>query len=774
MPQIPLYNKGLGPSVGLATDETAPKLSSQVFEAAAAAPFEGAATALGDIAKIASQFEVREQEAELAAAELDLKIKATEAASSFVYENQDSNFNTYRGNAEKFRTKWLADNVDTYEGLNKRQRGALRLAIDNAMFIDLQPGEENAFRRGQVNRAERSKTASEQLVSKLVANQGNPTMIATLQGELQDLHASAINQSLPIDWTPDSINLRVEKELLIDKSLAPETTVDDLRDERKAIIGGDGKYASYTPEERSMLAGTITESINRLQNEDVAIALSSLDDSKSAIRLARTQDDRDVALARGLQSLPALRKAGRFTDADRIEFELRGQHVASGALHSMRYSSEGDVAQLVSSYKEIAEASPTRQNEANYAAVRKLAADRRKAIDDDPAGYVAGTFIEDNGRAPTPVELVQLQQGLGVKDYKVVPFTGAQFSALQDDLKALDAPSQLDALASFFAPMDNAGLGDMAMRKAKEAGLTDVQMLAAASLDASPQIKNLARDMLNAERVFAEDPAAFNKLLSTDDKADLTAAVGTVMAEFSESVIGVVSDYGLGQQATGDRMNATTGIRNAVTKLATIYMHEDGKSADEAARIAGGIINNRYEFDKADAAGVAGDIFKPTDQMGFGVIRIPTSVLSAPEQSNYMKQIMMRYVTKPGYLLSQVATKKHRDGSDYTPAEMEKYVDEIFLGGSWVTADDDSGVYLIDRSGMPVLVKQAPGGRTGEFRLELNYQDLADMALAVSEYEIATGITGDDSPLNTMFPPAIPLLTEDMISALESMVSEVR
>jgi len=774
MPQIPLYNKGLGPRVDMAVGDTAPKLSSQVFEAAASAPFEGAATALENVAKIASQFEVREQQAELEAAELDLKIKATEAASSFVYENQDSNFNTYRGNAEKFRTKWLSDNVDTYEGLNKRQRGALRLAIDNSMFIDLQPGEENAFRRGQVNRAERSKTASEQLVSKLVANQNNPTMLATLQGELGDLHASAINQSLPIDWTPDSINLRVDKELLIDKSLASETTVDDLRNERKEIIGGDGKYARYTPEERSMLAATTTEAINRLQNEDVAIALSSLDDSKSAIRLAKTQDDRDVALARGLQSLPALRKAGRFTDADRIEFELRGQHVASGAIHSMRYASEGEVAQLVSSYKEIAEASPTRQNEANYAAVRKLVADRRTAIDDDPAGYVAGTFVEDKGRAPTSTELVQLQQGLGVKDYKISPFTGAQFSALQEDLKALDAPGQFDALASFFAPMDEAGLGDMAMRKAKEAGLTDVQMLAAASLDASPQIRNLARDLLNAERIFTEDPAAFNKLLSTDDKADLTKAVGTVMAEFSKSVIGGVSDSGLGQQATGDRINAMVSMQDAVAKLATVYMHFDGKSADDAAIIAGGIINNRYEFDKADAAGIAGDIFQPTDQMGFGTIRIPTSVLSTPEQSGYMRQIMMRYIAEPGYLLSQVATKKHRDGSEYTPAEMEKYVDEIFLGGSWVTADDDSGVYLVDRSGMPVLVRQAPGGRAGEFRLELNYQDLAEMALALSEYEIATGITGDESPLNTMFPPATPLLPEEMISALESMASEVR
>jgi hypothetical protein len=106
---------------------------------------------------------------------------------------------------------------------------------------------------------------------------------------------------------------------------------------------------------------------------------------------------------------------------------------------------------------------------------------------------------------------------------------------------------------------------------------------------------------------------------------------------------------------------------------------------------------------------------------------------------------------------------------------MEKYVDEIIISGSWITADDDSGVYLIDKQGMPVLVKQAPDGRTGEFRLELNYEDLAEMALAIEEYEVITGLTGPgESPLYTSFPPPTPMLPSQMISVLESMVSGAR
>jgi len=527
-----------------------------------------------------------------------------------------------------------------------------------------------------------------------------------------------------------------------------------------------------------MLAATTTEAINRLQNEDVAVALSSIDNSRSSIKLSQNQDERDVALSKGVQSLNALRKAGRFQDAERLELELRGLHFAAGVFRASRYMTPSEMAQVVTESRQAAQKAVNtpgaKQAEAFYQAVKTLASERKAAIDADPAGYVVGTFTETEGRAPTPTELVNLQQQIGVPSYKVSPFTGAAFSALQEDMKALDAQGQFDALAAFFAPMDEANLGDMAMRKAREAGLTDVQMLAAASINAGPQIRNLARDMLNAERIFTEDPSAFNKLLSTDDKADLTEAVGTQMADFSKSVIGGVSDYGLGQQATGDRINAMISMQDAVTKLATVYMHFDGKSADEAARIAAGIVNNRYEFGKADEAGMAGDIFQPTDQMGFGTIRIPTSVLSTPAQSGYMRQIMMRYVDTD-YLMSQVATKKHSDGSDYSKIEMDKYVDEIFLGGSWITADDDSGVYLVDRSGMPVLVRQSFDGRMGEFRLELNYEDLAEMALAIQEYEEATGLTGPgQSPLYTSFPPPTPMMPAEIISALESMLAQAR
>lgn len=766
MPQIPLYNKGLGPKVEMAVGDTAPKLSSQVFEAAAQAPFEQAASGLENLAKMATQFEIREQEAELATAETDLKVKAAEAASAFVYENQDSNFRNYRQNAQSFRENWLQNNVDAYEGLNKRQRAALRNSINNRLFIDLQPGEENAFRRGQANRAETYNEAASQLVQRMAANQDDPIMLNSLMSEANQLVDSAVNQSLPVNFDIRSIELDVEKEVLTDKSLSDDVTVDDLREEREAILGGDGKYAKYNLQERGSLAATLTESINRLENEDVAGALSQVDNSRSSIRMATNFVERSQALASGLESLTALRKAGQFQLATQIERELRALSNSFNVLQESAFMGKASARELLRSYRVAAEEAggtpDAAQAEANYLSIRTILQERDAAIAADPAGYVSNTFMQREGRLPTRSELVSLQQTIGVESYKISPFTSDEFTALQEDLKALDAPGQFEALRTFFAPLDEAGFGDMGMRKAREFGLTDVQMLAAASINASPQIRNLARDLLNAERIFTEDPTAFNKLLSKDDKDDLTKAVGTAMGDFSKTVIGGVSDYGLGQQATGDRINAMISMQDAVTKLATVYMHFDGKSATEAATIASGIVNERYE--------ITGDRPGLSER---GKIRIPTSVLSAPNQPNFMRQILGKYINAD-YLASQVVTKKHSDGSDYSSVEMNTYVNEILLSGTWITAEDDSGVYLVDRSGMPVLVKQSADGRMGEFRLEINYQDLAEQALAIQMFEEETGIIGGQfgldaaGPLDSIYPPRVPMTSAELLSLIES------
>ncbi|MHC4857760.1 MAG: hypothetical protein ACYTBY_08215, partial [Planctomycetota bacterium] len=167
MPQIPIYNRGQGPTVQMTTGTLGPKLSSQVFERAAAAPGEVAAKALGDIAKVAADFEVREQKAELEAAERDLMNKADEAADRFVFENNDDNYRAYGINASNFKTDWLQSNVDTYEGLNSRQRAALSNNIDRRMQLKLQPGKVNAFNRGQARKTDVFNKAAEILVKEM-------------------------------------------------------------------------------------------------------------------------------------------------------------------------------------------------------------------------------------------------------------------------------------------------------------------------------------------------------------------------------------------------------------------------------------------------------------------------------------------------------------------------------------------------------------------------------------------------------------------------------
>jgi hypothetical protein len=252
MPQIPIYNRGQGPTVQMTTGTLGPKLSSQVFERAAAAPGEVAAKALGDIAKVAADFEVREQKAELEAAERDLMNKADEAADRFVFENNDDNYRAYGINAGNFKTDWLQSNVDTY-----RQRAALSNNIDRRMQLKLQPGKVNAFNRGQARKTDVFNKAAEILVKEMAnikaterpdmpMSREDIRMMAKFDEELDGLFESAREQGLQVSWTPESVRFEVQREVItgfMQDETKPLSFFEDLEDE---ILNGTGAYAENT------------------------------------------------------------------------------------------------------------------------------------------------------------------------------------------------------------------------------------------------------------------------------------------------------------------------------------------------------------------------------------------------------------------------------------------------------------------------------------------------------------------------------------------------
>src|SRR6056300_1399410 len=84
MPQIPIYNRGLGPTVEMAAGQLAPRLQSGVFEQAALTPFETAQDVLGKVSEVASAFEKKRQEVELNRFEQQYNLTIDNMAMEFV------------------------------------------------------------------------------------------------------------------------------------------------------------------------------------------------------------------------------------------------------------------------------------------------------------------------------------------------------------------------------------------------------------------------------------------------------------------------------------------------------------------------------------------------------------------------------------------------------------------------------------------------------------------------------------------------------------------
>lgn len=757
MPQIPIYNRGQGPTVQMTTGTLGPKLSSQVFERAAAAPGEVAARALGDIANVAADFEVREQKAELEAAERDLMNKADEAADRFVFENNDDNYRAYGINSGNFKTDWLQSNVDTYEGLNNRQRAALSNNIDRRMQLKLQPGKVNAFNRGQARKTDVFNKAAEILVKEMASAVDTPAESgvaldvttaeeyrAKIKEEADALHESAMEQGLSINWTPDSIVFNATREQLIDFSLNPTTTADAMRREGDLIRGGDGKYSQFTADERAVLSQTLTNSLNKLENEEVANAESNIQGATAAIKLADTADARLAAFANGMENVATLRRAGNYATAQTRESELRAFLSAANTFDQIKYATAAEVTDVILELRETAttlandpnaDLGEVRQAEANLEAAKVLAAERRGKILEDPAGYVASTFQAENDRTPTPTELVDLQRKIGVPEFNIVPFTSAQFDKLSDELKQLDPFEQMDALQSFFGPLDAAGLSNMAMSQAVRSGLTPVQMIAARSLDRGAATRRKVAELLEAEKLHQENKEALDALVPEADQKAIRQKVAELMTDYFQSVVGGE----LTLRSSGQRLGGLLGMQGAVLKLA-VYYASQGESTDAASGKAVALITDRYEFTTAGG------------QFTTDPLRIPKEFLERPEQVDYMRTIMKKHLAPNGFLESVVAPIEKEDGTVFSEAEMKKYIDEVRLYGAWVNTDDDSGVYLVDQTGSPVIMLTNNLSEQGNFRLEKSFEELADMATEILRIEEEFGDTSymDSTPFITL------------------------
>lgn len=705
MPQIPIYNRGQGPTVQMTTGTLGPKLSSQVFERAAAAPGEVAAKALGDIAKVAADFEVREQKAELEAAERDLMNKADEAADRFVFENNDDNYRAYGINSGNFKTDWLQSNVDTYEGLNNRQRAALSNNIDRRMQLKLQPGKVNAFNRGQARKTDVFNKAAEILVKEMANSQDSPDMLAKYNEELDGLFESAREQGLQVSWTPEGVRFEVQREVIngfMQDETKPLSFFEDLKDE---ILNGEGGYAQNTLDEQERLAGMLSGHVNELETVAVADATAAGANALAGMTITSDETTRREARNEGLAAAKELRRLGRAAAATKLEQSVVAQGAALAASDRLTFSTENEVTQFMSAQREAMQ-SVLPEERANalikYNAMQTAMAKRKELIQEDAAGYVYDSYFRKYNRAPTPSQMVEHQRELGIQESIIRPFTKRQFTELSTGMAQADASGKMDLMAQFFGQFEEGEQRSLAMRGARNLGLTASQNIAM-SRPGDPR----ALDLLNAEGV--EEKILKANLKEKDiELGDITSAVDDELEEYQKSIVGDAASGYLDQTSTSGRLNSVFEQKQAIYKLAQTYVAA-GDDVSQAAKKAAGVITEQFVFEES----------------GDGAVRIPAAQSAA---SPFIMSFLDRKLRQPGFLENESIIPGDAGIAAGTTDEVRAalFASKVRQDGRWHTTDDNKGVVLLDDFGNVVMKKVNMFGERGEFPVYYEFADIEE------------------------------------------------
>jgi hypothetical protein len=480
----------------------------------------------------------------------------------------------------------------------------------------------------------------------------------------------------------------------------PLSFFEDLEDE---ILNGTGAYADNTLDERTRLAGMLSGHVNELETVAVADATAVGASALAGLTIETNSANRTVALKDGLVAAEKLRNLGKTAAATKLEVNLRSTNAALKASDNLMFAPEADVQAFMTRQKQFLESARPEERVnalAEYQAMQTVMSERKELIQEDAAGYVYDSYFRKYNRAPTPSQMVEHQRELGIQESIIRPFTKRQFTELSTGMGQADASGKMDLMAQFFGQFEEGEQRSLAMRGARNLGLTAAQNIAI-SRPGDPR----ALDLLNAEGV--EEKILKANLKEKDiELGDITSAVDDELEEYQKSIVGDAASGYLDQTSTSGRLNSVFEQKQAIYKLAQTYVAA-GDDVSQAAKKAAGVITEQFVFEES----------------GDGAVRIPAA---QAEASNDIMSFLNRKLRQPGFLENESIIPSDAGIAEGTTDEVRAglFASQVRQNGRWHTTDDNKGVVLLDDFGNVVMKKVNMFGERGEFPV---YYDFADI-----------------------------------------------
>ena len=273
-----------------------------------------------------------------------------------------------------------------------------------------------------------------------------------------------------------------------------------------------------------------------------------------------------------------------------------------------------------------------------------------------------------------------------------------------------DASGKMDLMAQFFGQFEEGEQRSLAMRGARNLGLTASQNIAM-SRPGDPR----ALDLLNAEGV--EEKILKASLKEKDiELGDITSAVDDELEEYQKSIVGDAASGYLDQTSTSGRLNSVFEQKQAIYKLAQTYVAA-GDDVSQAAKKAAGVITEQFVFEES----------------GDGAVRIPAAQSAA---SPFIMSFLDRKLRQPGFLENESIIPGDAGIAAGTTDEVRAalFASKVRQDGRWHTTDDNKGVVLLDDFGNVVMKKVNMFGERGEFPVYYDFADIEERIKYEAEF----------------------------------------
>lgn len=699
MPQIPLYNKGLGPAVRTATGKLSPRASSAAFEQVGLAQAQ-LGQAVQDAAKVAAEFEVARQDAEVD--EIADQYSNTIKDSYRELNTQPTTSVDQYRDAERTLRNGLMDGVDGMGKLGSRQKLALKDKVNRYADLFSAQGEEAAFTRFLGKASETANKRGDSMLQDAVTG---TLPIDFAVAEYAEHYERSISRGYAMNRTPEQFRYALTSERVNLFAMDESKTLDDVEAERERILRGEGEYAGLDLDsERKPLANRLGDQLKFLENEAVIAANEDFNDSLASASKATSPSFRTRFVGDMQKSIQTMRDLRMPDRAAAMEQTLAVTMQVLDARDNLRFASTEEVNAYLTEMDDAARAAigTDRASEAEeaYRKARELMGVRQQEIDADPAKYVNEAFAAVYGKMPTPEQNLQRQMDMGIPKSNIRLLTNQQAKELAASVADAQSAEEVAKIIAFPANTEpyylrqlrGAGVGLAEMYMSEKMGpitLTTDQLFLATRKDAIKiQATPVARQ--NVRAIVLSDATV---------QSHMKSMLGGGYADFeNRTVRGAVSDTRSGHEARDEHLNM-------LTDLTIFLLQEDGKviTGDLAltpeeikpyAEAAAELLTEKFSYVET-FPNMNTSLRLPAHRAG-----------DATKIDLGLRETAKNLMTDEIFFESNLGNE---EGTAEYLIEKDAYVEAVKDGYGWVANNDGLTATLVDASG-GVVFKETPDG----------------------------------------------------------------